>query len=121
MKQGEKVNSFLGGLLVGIGIIIFLAGAGVGCGDSGRRQSILPRWVHACWANAGYYFWLPCQRCGDMAGGHEWDGTAIERADKPGTYKGVCPACSREANVHVVDGSRNFTWEGKTWSRGRRS
>lgn len=58
----------------------------------------LPRWMHKLRANLTGYFWLPCPLCGEMFGGHEWDGESIIIAQHKGV--GVCPNCRGAARQH---------------------
>lgn len=51
-----------------------------------------PRWLHRLYARAFGYFWLPCDLCGTMSGGHEWKGLACYLR-REGDEKGICPAC----------------------------
>jgi len=79
----------------------------VGAVPPGRRQSFLPRIVHYLWATWLGYFWLPCPRCGEEFGGHEWDGTVliIAKGDSFERGRGVCCACSREVKADpALDG-----------------
>lgn len=55
-------------------------------------------WVHRRHARRRHLYWLPCILCGRYSGGHQWadsipDPTAW--GEQPGTYVGICPACSR--------------------------
>ena len=60
----------------------------------------IPRWAHRVYARLFGYFWLPCNLCGEMTGGHEWrdiDGLPASIPDPhggPGRV-GICPACTR--------------------------
>ena len=53
-----------------------------------RFKRAVARW----WANAHGYFWLPCPRCGEMFGGHEYHKTAPPYAGD----KLVCKPCGSE-------------------------
>lgn len=57
------------------------------------------RWLHAWYATALGYFWLPCEVCGQSWGGHEWkqDGlpSSVPYPDQPGKSHGICPSCTR--------------------------
>lgn len=55
-----------------------------------------PREAHRKYANAHGYFWMPCPRCGQYFGGHEWGGEAVRFADLSGI--GCCPRCPDPSN-----------------------
>lgn len=58
-------------------------------------------------AYTGGYFWLPCPKCGEYFGGHEWDHHYVGIAtDRPGVTKGVCNACAVEIESRHPPGSR---------------
>lgn len=44
-----------------------------------------PRWINMIYAFICGYFWLPCHKCGNHFGGHEWFGSSGNT--------GVCPEC----------------------------
>lgn len=53
------------------------------------------------------YFWLPCQLCGQMYGGHEWKDVGGESSRLDG--RGICPDCTRagkgeDANQMFIEG-----------------
>lgn len=53
-------------------------------------------------ADLGGYFWLPCDTCGQMWGGHEHGRAIIPDLERPpGGGHMICPACE-EAGVHVT-------------------
>lgn len=61
------------------------------------RAFIVPRLLHRLYANLMGYFWLPCPRCGEFMGGHEWKHTGIGvLTETPGLTKGVCNKCAVE-------------------------
>jgi hypothetical protein len=65
------------------------------------------RWrrAHRTYASLAGFFWLPCPLCGTMMSGHEWrdiDGkpSRIPKGDGPGSFTGICPACTRAGLGH---------------------
>lgn len=54
-----------------------------------ERSSLLPRFVHHFIAAALGFFWLPCPRCGEMFGGHEWRWPCSAQVD-PVTRRAMC-------------------------------
>lgn len=64
------------------------------------RIGILPRFLHRWYARAFGYAWVPCPLCSRFTGGHEWRDragkpSAIPDPDRPGIWRGICPACTR--------------------------
>lgn len=52
----------------------------------------MPRILHHLYAFVCGYFWLPCPRCGEYFGGHEWMNHPLAGIDG----KGICPACTHK-------------------------
>lgn len=77
-------------------------------GHFGVAAFVLPRFVHRWWAHWRGYFWVPCPRCGDYFGGHEFvapTGPVLIRIGDDGqwpTYKVLCPSCTRAGHVMAV-------------------
>ena len=48
------------------------------------------------------YFWLPCPRCGEHFGGHEWHaGPSVQCADPDTGHGACCPKVSDEQDAHA--------------------
>ena len=90
-----------------------------GCGESGRRQSFLPRLLHRTHAFMLGYFWVACPLCGDHFGGHEWKANFCLPV-KEGTWggscfreeEGVCPACETDAREGRLRVERDLIIQG---------
>ena len=54
-----------------------------------------PRAQHRAYAESRGFFWLPCPRCGQPFGGHEWRYGPEYTITYPGgdAGEGVCPRC----------------------------
>jgi hypothetical protein len=59
------------------------------------------RTLNRLYARLFGYFWLPCPLCGQMSGGHEWRDLGGKPSAIPdpegghGSFKGICPDCTR--------------------------
>mgnify|MGYP001580585561 CR=1 FL=1 len=62
---------------------------------------LLPRFLHKWYANTMGYFWLPCPRCGEMFGGHEWTWSSAIDYYEPGSGVGCCPKHNKEGNRYL--------------------
>lgn len=63
-------------------------------------MSLLPRWVHRCYAFLAGCFWSSCPLCDRYFGGHEWrdiedKSSWIPAKGQPGYGMGICPGCTR--------------------------
>jgi hypothetical protein len=61
---------------------------------------VIPRFLHQAYAALAGYGWVPCPLCGREFGGHEWrdrngNTSHISHPSKPGTFKAICPDCTR--------------------------
>jgi len=55
----------------------------------------IPRFLHRIYAWLNFYFWLPCNLCGEHFGGHEWNDHHVTISENDdGASKGVCQKCS---------------------------
>lgn len=48
--------------------------------------------MHRLYAYLFGYFWLPCPKCGQMFGGHEWGSGTVETEDF-NVRRAICPDC----------------------------
>lgn len=61
------------------------------------------KWNKAYAAMMGY-FWLPCAKCGEYHGGHEWTHSNVGiRTDRPGQTRGICDDCAEEIMARHPD------------------
>lgn len=61
-----------------------------------HRWTPIRRWPQRLYAKLNGYFWLPCNICGKMFGGHEWRETDVWMVER-GRGLVVCRACGPEA------------------------
>ena len=56
----------------------------------------MPRFIHRLYAWFSGYFWLPCERCGRMFGGHEIgsDVVPVLTPDRGVIHKVTCRFCA---------------------------
>ena len=67
------------------------------------------RRLNKLYANFFGYFWLPCQLCGQMYGGHEWK-DVDEKSSILSNGRGICPDCTRAGKGE--DANQMFIQEG---------
>ncbi len=58
----------------------------------------IPRWLHHLYADFAGYFWMPCPKCAEYFGGHEWRApyatVPVWIRGEP-HQMGVCPDCAK--------------------------
>lgn len=68
------------------------------------REKSPDRVAAKLYADMHGYFWLPCTRCGEWFGGHEWGPHSVPCLQSPTTGHGAC--CPKVSDENDADACR---------------